>query len=66
MTGQLIYRVQARLGHYGPTTSTRTRYFAREVDAWRFAARVHAGGGVAHVAVAERGPWVVADDEVTR
>jgi len=57
----LVYGVQYRHGHHPPTTSTRTRVFARGVDARRFAARVHAGGGVAIVATATRGPWVTAE-----
>lgn len=57
-----LYRVQYRRGGWQPTTSTRTRVFARAADAWRFAARVHAGGGVTVVAEAVRGPWIVAEE----
>ncbi len=56
-----LYRVQFRRAGWQPTTSTGTRIFAREADAWRFAGRVHAAGGVAIVATATRAPWVVAE-----
>jgi len=58
-----IHRVQYRAGAWLPTTSTRSRTFAREGDAWRFAAKIHSRGGVAIVAVAERSPWLVAEEK---
>ncbi|MEJ7765297.1 MAG: hypothetical protein WKF86_07365 [Acidimicrobiales bacterium] len=57
-----ICRVQWRRAGGRSTASTRTRVFARGPDAWRFAARVHAGGGMAIVAEAERSPWITAEE----